>query len=421
MKNIVVSNIKIFLQDKYKSSLMEKCYDLIRKDGERYFDLSLNCFDNNEFDKYFPLVSVVIITANKFECDTLNYLISVQYGGLVNKRKDRIHIFENSSLYSPTAYLLKFESSYILHLCAAETGSYTPGGSSDLVRYVSSNSMLCPSCIISFGICYGRDPDTQMIGDVLIPRKLYPWSIGQKIDEYQMKIKHDNFNLNLEEKFSKEDIYSFISQYCDNEDVRKIKKCININSEECEFEIKVCYGNLSTGEAVVSSEEFKNKISYASRIEKELGGEMEGYGLAKECVYYTKIPCVIIKGICDWGELKNIEKYLKEEDVEYPDNLKDKLQAYASFCAGLALVDLFLVEERFLSLKFINRLKEKQICDSFHYALKEDIMKEIINFYGAEIQCDFVFDKLVKLNKIIKVEKNYNKTTVYCTERRSNA
>lgn len=421
-QNPVIKNIKEFIEDKEKNTLMEKCYSAIRTDGERVFDRSLPYLASSDFDAYFPLVSAVIFTANKFECDALNYLVLSQKGGAVHKRRDKIHIFGNSDMHSPVAYILKVSSSYILHLLANETGSYTPGGSSDLVRYISRNSALRPTCIISFGICYGRNPDKQMIGDVLIPRKLYPWSIGQKVIEEELQIKHDNFNLWLEDKFSENNIYSSIAMYCNDDDGRTIEKSIRIKNEETRFRIKISYGNMSTGEAVVSSKILKDKIVAANRNEKEIGGEMEGYGLAKECVYYAKIPCVIIKSICDWGELKNIENAFKENVLNYHDNLKDKLQAYASFCAGLTLLDLFLEDgDKLLALSIINWLKENCICDEYHYTSEEKIKDKIEEFFDCEIDSDFVFDNLLQLNKLIKVEKDYNKTIVYCTERRTNA
>lgn len=421
-ENPVFKNIKKFIEDEEKNALMEKCYSAIRTEGDRVFDRSLPYLSSNDFDAYFPLVSAVIFTANKFECDTLNYLVINQNGGTVHKRREKIHIFGNSDIHSPVAYILKVSSSYILHLLANETGSYTPGGSSDLVRYISGNPALRPSCIISFGICYGRNPDEQIIGDVLIPRKLYPWSIGQKVVEEELQIKNDNFNLWLEEKFDKNDIYSSIAMYCNDGDGRIIEKSIKINNEEIKFKINISYGNVSTGEAVVSSKILKDKIAAANRNEKEIGGEMEGYGLAKECVYYAKIPCVIIKSICDWGELKNIEKAFEENGVNFPNNLKDKLQAYASFCAGLTLLDLFLEEgDKLLTSSIINGLKEKYICNEYHYSSEEKIKDGIKELFDCEIDCDFIFDNLLQLNKLIKVEKDYKKMIVYCIERRKNA
>ena len=78
--NPVFKNIKDFLADSEKNTLMEKCYSAIRENHERKFDSSLKRLDNEKFDAHFPLVSAVVLTANKFECDALNYLVSIQNG-----------------------------------------------------------------------------------------------------------------------------------------------------------------------------------------------------------------------------------------------------------------------------------------------------------------------------------------------------
>jgi len=227
-ENLVIENIKKFL-DSDKKEVMEHCYySIMESQSERYFKDTITVVDENEFDSLFPLVSVVILTANKIECDSLNYVVFAKESGNIKKRKIAIPIFEDGYLGAPNAYLFKMHSTYILHLNAYETGSNTPGGSTDLVRFVSNNSFINPLCIISFGICYGHNPCYQNIGDVLIPNKLYTWSVGQKIGDEGLKIKHDNFNFWLEEKFSKSGIYSILKDFCNDNDGRTIRDLIEL-------------------------------------------------------------------------------------------------------------------------------------------------------------------------------------------------
>ncbi len=394
-EDLVVENIKKFL-DSEKKEVMENCYfSIMKSQSERFFKDAINVVDDIKFDSLFPLVSVVILTANKIECDSLNYVVSRKKNGDLKKRKHSIPIFKDSYLGAPDAYIFKMHSVYILHLNAYETGSNTPGGSTDLVRFVSNNSFINPSYIISFGICYGHNPCYQNIGDVLIPNKLYTWSVGQKIGDEGLKIKHDNFNFWLEEKFSKSGIYSILKSFCNDSDGRTIRDCIELKKEgmksenKCDFSIKVVWGSMSTGEAVVSSKEAKKAIQDATRNDKEFGGEMEGYGVAKECIYYANIPCFIIKAICDWGVCKDIDEKLKKEKVVCPNNLKDKLQAYAAFCAAIVLFQLLNDEkEIFLSLEIIKWMSDKQkmpkqILED-EYVDKEKIIKNIRKYYNTD-------------------------------------
>lgn len=369
----VIENIKRFL-DSEKKELMEFCYSSIRNNkNERYFKDSINVVKDSEFDSLFPLVSLVVLTANKVECDSLNYVVFKQNDSGLIKRKHAIPIFEGSDLGAPDAYLFKMHSTYILHLNAYETGSNTPGGSTDLVRFISCNSFINPICIISFGICYGRDPNNQNIGDVLIPKKLYAWSVGQKIGDEGLKIKHDNFNFWLEDKFSESGIYSILNDFCNGDDGKTLKdsielvKEINKSKKKYDFIIKVVEGNMSTGEAVVSSPEAKDQIRAAIRNDKEFGGEMEGYGIAKECIFFANIPFFMVKAICDWGICKDIDKKLEKENVLCPKNLKDKLQSYSAFCAAMTLVQLLNGEkDKFLSLGIINWMCNKQGRKKIH-------------------------------------------------------
>lgn len=411
-KNLVVSYTEKFLLSD-KKELMENCYySIINEKGQRYFKNAIHLEENCIFDSLFPLVSLVVITANKIECDSLNYIISNQNKNALLRRKHSLPIFEGNDLAAPDAYIIKLYSSYILHLNAYETGSNTPGGSTDLVRFISKNSFLHPRCIISFGICYGRDPNSQDIGDVLIPRKLYPWSIGQKITGNTFNIKNDNFNLWLEEKFSESGIYSILNDFCNGEDGRVIDYSLYLKNKQKggrrnnNFSIKVAWGNMSTGEAVISSSKAKEMIRKSLNNEKELGGEMEGYGIAKECIFYANLPCFIIKSICDWGECKNIDEILEKENIPHPDKLKDKLQAYAAFCAGLTLLQLINEEKnKLLSLKLIEWMgnNKKNRVKPYNYVNDENLIKNIKSYYKTdEITAHQILKLLVSENIISK-------------------
>ncbi len=426
-KNDVIDYFKNFLSSG-KKDIMECCYKTIRDNNQdRFFDNSIKKLTTSEFDSYFPLVSIVILTANKFECDSLNYIFSIQKNTSIYKRKIALPIFSGNNYGAPDAYIIQNKSLFILHIKAFETGSNTPGGSTDIVRLISNNKLLKPNFIISFGICYGRDPKTQNIGDVLIPKKLYPWSIGQKIDENGFKIKHDDFNLNLEKEFGKStDLYSYARSFCDGEDGKTINEKMLLPQKEeeaeneYEFSINIKLCNMSTGEAVVSSKEFKKQIGKAAKIEKEKGGEMEGYGLAKECLYYANIPCLIIKAICDWGEYKNIDNILsKNNDTNIPLHFKDKLQAYAAFCAGICLnnyISEFINPN--LELNLIEWMADKKrgnrICDSINHVDKEIIIKNITTYYSIDKnEAEVIFNTLVNHDFV----KHHN-TNTYTTNKK---
>lgn len=375
-------------------------------DGNRYYQRNLEALSNEDFDKLFPLVSCVILTANKLECDSLNYILERKSKATVYRRSFPIKIFGDKSSEVSEAYLLIWKPYFILHLRSNETGSNTPGGSADLVRYISRNQFLNPRLIISFGICYGRDPDNQSIGEVIVPFKLYPWSIGQKVSESKLTIKTDRFNLDLDKEFSESNIYTILKDFFNGTDGYTIGDSIVLNSENLnsplsQFNVKTVMGIISTGEAVISSKLLKKQISNATSQGKELGGEMEGYGLAKECIYYAHVPCFILKAICDWGEDKNID-----EQLDYPEgHLKDKLQAYAAFCAGIALHKLLSTYKQELSKQSLI-LQLDNIINQVNYETKGLICEHIKQFYLTTVdRANEIFELLLKNDIITKVPR----------------
>lgn len=401
LNDSVIKNV-IQLLNSSKRNMMDKCYKCIRESNEnRQLPEKMS---KDEFFIKIPLISAVITTANKIECDTLNYAISKQDGGDAKKVDNGLDLFGGCSL-NPEVYLLKFQSRYFLHLRAQETGSNTPGGSTDLIRLVFSIPNLFPSYIISFGICYGIHPKKQKIGDVIIPEKLYPWSIGQKIGEDDWSIKNDNFNLWLADKCSDKRMYAEINDFCNGADGKNFELTFDFLYDKKDLmheSYHITYGNMNTGEAVVSSKTAKKRIVSATKIIDGLAGEMEGYGIAKECIYYSNTPFFIIKSICDWGDKKNIEqilidyymqgKSLKEQNdnkcpseiKDYlpkkpiPSHLKDRLQAYAAFCAADSLIKLLTEKkECFLTFEFFKQLQEKGLS----FFSKIELIDEIQQFY----------------------------------------
>ena len=389
----VIKYTESFLNSEYCKN-MNHCFESIRNSkNERIIKESIKTMGDEEFDLLFPLVTNVLLTANKVECDSLNYLVSKKKGSKLRRREHLLPIIPNNNVGVAEAYLFRYDSFYMLHINAFDTGSNTPGGSTDIVRFISRNNLLNPSLIISVGVCYGRKPFEQNIGDVIIPQKLYPWSIGQKFNNKEFTIKHDDFQLWLFQLFSGSKIYSNILSFCDGNDGKTINGKVKLKNGDKEeifkFNVKTRMGNMSTGEAVISSEYVKRIIREANNNDNELGGEMEGYGMAKECIYYSHIPCFIVKSICDWGVLKNITPILNGENCVIPEYLKDRLQAYASFCAGIVLFKLIDSDkEEFVKLKIYDDVSGCVKGDNFLSGIKYYDKKKIIDWLARYYNTD---------------------------------
>lgn len=283
--------------------------------------------DEDEINLLFSSVSTVVLTANKYE---KNILHAHWYQSNNTKiRRIRINLLpQRKSAQETYAYFIKWHHYHILHIEAQVTGSYTVGGIADIIRYVVENPYLYPTTIISLGICFGVNEKRQTLGDTYISDKVYPYFMGAKWDENGFFVSDDHmFRLNAGLR-------------------GKIKSEILDTNILNTLDFKTDFGNYITGEAVISNKDVRD-LFINTTTQEISAGDMEGYGLFKECCGRNFIiPCLTIKSICDWGVLKNLKNLeaVQQSDEEKSQidqkelgTVKDSLQAFASFHAYCVL------------------------------------------------------------------------------------
>ena len=319
----VIKNIREFIA-KNNDAINEQYFTVKACGGQNKNNDIYESIDIDIFNRQLLRVSVAILTANFYESEILNYNAYNKSKQKIKQLKDGLQLLGDGHITQ--AYILKIGDYTVLHLHAPETGSNTPCGSADSARFINTCRYLNPSCIISFGICFGTDMETLSLGDTIVAKKIYPWSIGIKINNTGWKIKGDDYIIDLQK--SSAVLYDRI---------RKAAECSPILS----LGHKVVLGNMLTSEAVVSSEKVKMQAIEKAYGDKIVGGEMEGYGLAKECIYYGTTACLVLKAICDWGAIKDIDNYINNYIPPSAGSYKDRLQAYAAYRAFCFLSELF--------------------------------------------------------------------------------
>lgn len=364
--------------------------------------------DQKTVQQLFSQVSIVILTANKYEKNVLHYNIFVSQKEKVKKME--IDLFPCREVKGETyAYWFKWKGYTILHIEAQKTGSYTIGGSADIVRYVIYNEYICPTAIISLGICFGANERKNHLGDVIISKKVYPYFIGSKISESDYFVDDDNMfrvdtGLNA-----------------------RVKSVIDENAFR-DQDVKVYYGNYITGEAVVSNMKVRDKFVKITKQEVH-AGEMEGYGVFKECKSIDGlIPCIIIKSICDWAVVKNFDAKdifhrLCDEKVKVTDEeqatLKGRIQAYAAFQA-YNILDILLEKCVFDSsiykkmVGYIERFDEKVIHAN---SIRNKIYQMV---KGTKVSDSFaltILEQLVSNNILIYNGNDFNEEINYIGDR----
>lgn len=347
----IINNITEF----YKSHREECDSFYLNANDENLFSIYQEVNNENLLNRLFFKSSIIILTANRYEKNIL-HLKAVQ-----NQEQKIYHyclnVIENPEKpFSINIYFFKFGDYNILHLEARNTGSYSMGGSADIIRFLLKNKYCHPSVVISYGICFGNDITKNKIGDTIIVKKLYPYFMSAKIRENSFYVEDSNI-------------------FCINNKLDTKIQYLYGTGKISEAK-GVYYGNMVTGEAVISNALMRDIFVAAATNQPILGGEMEGYGVFKECQgFECSVPCLVIKSICDWGAGKNISG--KNSDP----CLKDKLQAYAANKACNLLLTLLKKETQLFNQSIYERVKSELINKEvvIPKALIEQILKDTLS------------------------------------------
>ena len=321
---------------KYKNEFIGKMKQF-QQNNMDILDEHLNMYEqaisNDFFESHYVLLNekriksvlsrckVMILTANPIEKALFHYMIVHKSNGKIRR------ILCDNNAY----FILKWGKYWVAHIHQTETGAYKNLGSNATIY--EALKYFTPNVIISLGVAFGIDYETQNIGDVIVSKRILPYSENKRDED---KIKPDR---NQDKKI---DDWLHV-------------RLVNANG----FLDGVTYGDILTGGSVMSSFVEKDKICAGyTKADFIIGGEMEGNALFQ----YSKtngIPGVVIKGICDWGVAKN-DIFPSEPNKE--EKFKDSLQAFAMANAVDKCDPLFNDKEIFSSPKNINTISLKKQC-----------------------------------------------------------
>ena len=352
--------------------------------------------DKNIINKHMMDTSIIILTANRFERNVLH--IKAKDEGQTIYQIEMESIGTGDKRLIINAYFFSIAGYNVLHMTANQTGSYSMGGSADLIRLALNNQYCFPDAIISFGLCFGNDYHKQQFGNTIIANKIYPYFMSAHVDDDGIRIEDNNI-FDIDNRLSVQ--------------IHNMRENGVLKESEGEY-----IGRLITGEAVISNEIIKQVfIRAAAGGQKILGGEMEGYGLFKECRGYEhKIKCLIIKSICDWGAMKNIDAdILIEKDMD--TNIKDKIQAFAVYRAYDVLIKILrnnhpifkhslyeVVSDKIIynkENKYMDSLSKRDLLNMIRSELGEmDLCKTVTGEY-----IDLFIKRLFKDNIIKKIQE----------------
>lgn len=162
-----------------------------------------------------------------------------------------------------------------------------------------------PVAVVMVGIAFGSDEKKQKIGDVLVSKHILPYD-AQKFLEKTTRYKET----------PKEVGFQLLNAFNDSENWCYLLDHLKQSS--------VFVGSVLTGSRLINNYQYRTKLLEDFKEHEPIGGEMEAYGIYSICKLHGVSEWIIIKGICDWGYMK--------DDPDKETHQEIAANAAADFC-----------------------------------------------------------------------------------------
>lgn len=265
-----------------------------------------HCITEEEFMKKLKNSQVLIISANSVEGAIISWRLKQSSGTpALDAWPHEGHLFQFADI----------EGIPVCHIWPTDTASFTQYGSFSALEAALENTM--PKYVMSVGVAFGIDPNNQSLGDVLVSKELVFYDHFNKVTDGRIKLySHETYRIDP-------NLSSQLHQL-DNKTPPK-----EVGS------FRWYFGSMLTGGTVLSDAAERGRLveAAANLGDTIVGGEMEASGIYYACQKRKDrhIPFMIIKGICDWGAVKN--GWAEVVGNDYPDydgdTIKDCVQAFA--------------------------------------------------------------------------------------------
>lgn len=369
----------------------------------------------SDLDGMLEDYTVLILTANSIEQNILTCKLYYEMNADVANNEKLREIYADGCVYQ----FATIRNINIVHMHPNSTSSFTVGGSANAVR--SALNRFRPKLVISLGVAFGIDPKKQHLGDVLLSSAVIPYDIFNKDTD-------GDITLRSQDKFPTHEALNAWNVLIRTPDFfleeQELERQSLIKKELC---FRWQFGTMLSGGSVLSNENKKQALLRAARKygeENIIGGEMEGTGVYFEC-RKPDIPCIVIKGICDWGAEKNswntaiqiIKERQSEKGIlqssEYAisnDFIKDCVQAYAMDHATEALLRLLRFDSSFLdaysstpkrSVQNTYKRKQKFAQAKHFFILRKEKIFRIVGIYTLLLLFFTIFNIYLNSESIV--------------------
>lgn len=326
-KDRVKKRLEEYKEIRKEATALENVLDFLKKNAEKcngafsYYEGFLN--NSNSFvgqpvrttaenlNQAVNGNAILVITANPIEKGVFLRRLSE-----VTKQK-----LNSFFLHKHVYQIVPLANNTIVHVHADGIGDELTRRAINAAYKVFKNKI---QYIVLLGICYGIDSSKQSLGQVILSNKVIGYRINFRDDSASDEIK---FETNREFDEAPENTWLYTLQTCLSyyQFKNNILHCLNDNI------INVDLGFYLSSNSLMSSRKVKHEVvnSVGAMRPRPSGGEMEGCGIFKTNIFEETDEhfkkWIIIKGICDWGEAKN----LLNSNKKINDKKKDSIQAYA--------------------------------------------------------------------------------------------
>lgn len=274
---------------------------------------------------YLEKSQVLIFTANQVEANTVVRLLSKEAKETKTETETETETKTDWKQLLATITTDKcvfhfgiIDGVRVAHVQPLSMASFTVNGSFQTAQNIFKRYK--PRIAVSLGVAFGQDASKQRLGDVLVSKAILPYDVNSKWTSKALKLKGDEICQTHSRLISGwRNVLSYQNPP---------KTCSFISDQSFHW----YFGTILSGGFVVDDVDLKIKLleaAEAAGVTDVIGGEMEGNGVYLACKE-EKIPCVVIKGICDWGVSKNTWEEILEGNKVANDTVKDSIQSMAT-------------------------------------------------------------------------------------------
>lgn len=268
---------------------------------------------------------ILILTANPIERGIIIRWLSDYNGKALES-----YMVDSYSYNVFNDYKMKDNDISIIHVDPGITGE-------DYTRRVlnSTCKLFQPNCIVALGICYGFDRKKYSIGQVFLSESVTVFRVNYRDAE------GGHVKLEAETEFERQPSYRLIQSL--RERIMYTMARNFLSTENRPFYSQMALGRFLSINSLMSNTTAKQALvdQYGVIKPKPVGGEMEGPGILRSDIVQEKgfQNWLIVKSVCDWGEMKN---NLSVDETE-SERIKDSLQALA-MTNSCSVLDKILAE-----------------------------------------------------------------------------